>query len=49
MNCLRALVVNLLTMAAVACGRYGEQEREITLRLWAFGREGEEVPTRWST
>ena len=40
---LRASVVNLLTMLVVACGQPGAQAPGATLRLWAFGREGEEV------
>jgi multiple sugar transport system substrate-binding protein len=43
MIALRAFVVNLLTIAAAACGRPGGSETQVTLRLWAFGREGEEV------
>jgi multiple sugar transport system substrate-binding protein len=41
---LRAFVVHLLTIAAVSCGPPGSTDPEVTtIRLWAFGREGEEV------
>jgi multiple sugar transport system substrate-binding protein len=40
---LRASVVNPLTMLVLACGQPGAQPPGVTLRLWAFGREGEEV------
>jgi multiple sugar transport system substrate-binding protein len=40
---LRVFVVNLLPMVVVACTPPGEQGPGVTLRLWAFGREGEEV------
>jgi multiple sugar transport system substrate-binding protein len=41
MNCLQ--VVILSTIFTIACGPQWEQGPEITLRFWAFGREGEEV------
>jgi multiple sugar transport system substrate-binding protein len=41
---LRAFLVTLLTVAAVSCGPRGPDGSEVTIiRLWAFGREGEEV------
>ncbi|HEY7637065.1 MAG TPA: sugar ABC transporter substrate-binding protein [Gemmatimonadales bacterium] len=39
----RALVVPLLTLAAVSCGPRGSTSEITVIRLWAFGREGEEV------
>jgi multiple sugar transport system substrate-binding protein len=40
---LRASVVNMLTIGAAACGQVEDQQAAVTLRLWAFGREGEDV------
>ncbi len=40
---LRAFVVNLLMFAAAGCHPEEGKVAVVTLRLWAFGREGEEV------